>query len=265
MIPIMKDHKYFHNNNLKEDNPMKKLSKRIISICTLCLLLAVELGATALAAGGTGPYRRVSSNAGTKSQPYTYMETTVTLPSKSNIKENGKDTAYVYIGGSGNGTEIDAGLQHSPTYDNWAPIINCNSVYSHPSDTDRFKGGQTVKMVFYVSADNKVVLQVSGTTDKGQYKTITTYCNTATGWKANGIGNTMKRVTSIGQSPENLSSGSYILGVKWANSYIGTTSSKHQWLANDTLASGSICYPNKTKVTVNYVNAGEETVSIDLR
>lgn len=242
---------------------MKKLSKNLIF--PLCLLLVLQLETTALAAGGTGPYRRVTSKTGTSSQPYTYVETNVTLPSASDVyeKTGTNDTAYVYLGGSGNGTEIDAGLQHSPTYDNWSPIILCKGVVNHPSDTTRFKGGQTVKLVFYVSADSKLVLKVSGTSVNGTYQTITTYCNNATGWKVNGVGNVMKRVTSIGQKPENLSSGSYIKNVKWSNSYIGTSSSKHQWLANDT--AGYVTYPNKTKVAVSYVNAGSETVSIDLR
>lgn len=244
---------------------MKKLTKNIIFTLTLCLILIADLGATAFAAGGTGPYRRVLSKAGTYSQPYSYMETSVYLPTSSNVyeKKGTNDTAYIYIGGSGNGTEIDAGLQHSPTYGNWAPFINCKRVYSHPTDTDRFKAGQTVKMVFYVSSDNHVVLEVTGITDKGQTKTIKTYCNNATGWKANGVGNKMKRITSIGQSPESLSNGSYIKNVRWSNSYIGTRTSKHKWLANDT--SDYVCYPNKTKVNVSYTDAGTETVSINLK
>ncbi len=244
---------------------MKKLGKSIIFVTSLCLLLIFELGATAFAASQTGPYRRVTSKTGTSSQPYSYVESSVTLPTKSNIYEatGTNDTAYVYLGGSGNGTEIDAGLQHSPTYDNWAPIILCGGVTYHPADTERFKGGQTVKLVFYVSSDNNVVLKVTGTTVSGTYKTITTYCSKATGWKANGVGNTMKRVTSIGQKPQNLSSGSYMKNVAWNNSYIGTVSSKHKWLANDT--AGYITYPNSTKVSVNYTNAGVETVSINLK
>lgn len=244
---------------------MKKLTKNLIFIASLCLLLILESNLTALAAGGTGPYRRVTSKAGTTSQPYTYVESCVILPTASNVyeKKGTNDTAYVYLGGSGNGNEIDAGLQHSPTYDNWSPIILCKGTVYHPADTERFKGGQTVKLVFYVRANGKVVLKVSGTTVSGTYKTITTYCDNATGWKVNGVGNVMKRVTSIGQKPENLNSGSYLKNISWSNSYIGTSSSKHRWLANDT--NSYITYPNKTKVSVNYINAGTETVSIDLR
>lgn len=117
-------------------------------------------------------------------------------------------------------------------------------------------------MVFFVSANNSVTLKVTGKVTSGAKKTLIVNCGAATGWKSNGIGNSFKRVTSIGQKPENLSNKSFIKGVKWSNSYIGTISNKHKWSASDTLK--YISYPNNKKVSVKYVNAGEETDTIDL-
>lgn len=209
---------------------MNKIIKKISMVLAGACVVVSLFGASA----GTGPYRRVSSKVGTSSTPYTYVESKVTLPVAANVKEASgtNDTAYVYIGGSGNGTEIDAGLQHSPTYNNWAPIILCKGVVYHPTDKDRFVAGQNVTMAFYVSGDNKVTLKVTG------------------------------KVTT-GQAPQNLNNKSYIKNIRWYNSYIGTISKKHKWLAGDTLK--YISYPsNSKKVTVNYVNAGEEVDTIDL-
>ncbi len=242
---------------------MNKIIKKISMVLAGACVVVSLFGASASA--GTGPYRRVSSKVGTSSTPYTYVESKVTLPVAANVKEASgtNDTAYVYIGGSGNGTEIDAGLQHSPTYNNWAPIILCKGVVYHPTDKDRFVAGQNVTMAFYVSGDNKVTLKVTGKVTTGQTKTIVINCNNATGWKANGVGNSFKRVTSIGQAPQNLNNKSYIKNIRWYDSYIGTISKKHKWLAGDTLK--YISYPsNSKKVTVNYVNAGEEVDTIDL-
>ncbi len=241
--------------------------KKIIRFITLIVIISI-IGSVAYAAEGTGPYRRVLSKAGTTSTPYSWMKTSVTLPSSNNVKEvQINDTAYAYIGGvSSTGVQVDAGLQHSPTYGNWAPIIYCNGKSFNTPSSERFDAGQTVTMEFYVVSDNNVRLSATGKV-AGVTKTLSVDCNNATGFKKNGVGNQLKRATTIGQKPENLSSGSYVYGVRWFNSYIGTSSStNHQWLAADMPSSGGYTsYPNSTKVSVSFVNAGEETVTIDLR
>jgi len=240
------------------------LKKLVLLVATACL--AVSLLTTSAYASSTGPYRRVNSKIGTSIEPYTYEEIKVTLPSSSNIKEQTgtNDCGYIYLGGTGpTGVEIDAGLQHSPTYNNWAPIIRCNGSVFYTPSLERFKASQTVTMVFYVADYNKVVLKVTGTVDSGAIKTLVVTCTNATGWSKTGIGNRFKRVTSIGQQPQNLYNSSYIKGIHWYDAYIGTVSSHHAWLAADT--SGYISYPaNSPKVSVFYKNAGEETDTIDL-
>lgn len=77
-----------------------------------------------------------------------------------------------------------------------------------------------------------------------------------------GIGNEIKRITAIASNdPQPYNTGSYLKNVRWYNSKIGTSStSNHQWLGADT--AGYCTYPNSTQVSSNFVNAGEETVSI---
>jgi hypothetical protein len=208
----------------------------------------------------TGPYRRVYSNAS-----YSWLSTYVHLPgTTAEIKEysvNGSgDTAYVYSGGWGaNGDVVDAGFQHSPTYDNWSAIITVNG--SPLSYTPRFLSNQDVNLKFYVPSNGQVALSVTGYDVSGT-KTTLTQVRAAAGFSSSG-GNTLKRVTSIGQSVQGMYTGSYVKNVHWYSSYIGTSStSNHVWLAADT---GGYCsYPDSTKVQVNYVNAGEETDNIIL-
>ena len=73
---------------------------------------------------------------------------------------------------------------------------------------------------------------------------------------------TLKRMTSIAQDTQNLSDGSYIDGVDWSNSTIGTSAATAvPWLAAET--GGYQSYTSNV-VSVNYVNAGSETDSISL-
>ncbi|MFY0573526.1 hypothetical protein ACN28S_03405 [Cystobacter fuscus] len=208
----------------------------------------------------TGPYRRVYSNAS-----YSWLSTYVHLPgTTAEIKEynvNGSgDTAYVYSGGWGaNGDVVDAGFQHSPTYDNWSAIITVNG--NPLSYSPRFLSNQDVNLKFYVPSNGQVALSVTGYDTTGT-KTTLTQVRAAAGFSSSG-GNILKRVTSIGQSVQGMYTGSYVKNVHWYNSYIGTSStSNHAWLAADT---GGYCsYPDSTKVQVNFVNAGEETDNIVL-
>lgn len=158
-------------------------------------------------------------------------------------------------------TEVDAGFQYGKTNEDWA-FFNRPSGQEYKSGA-RYKSGQTVTLKFYVPSNGKVVVSTTGVR-MGESSTSTqTLVADAPGWNENGSGNILKRITSIGQLSNDFNSGSFVKNVKWSNSKIGTTSSDAgQWLAAQT---GGYCsYPNSDIVNVNYVNAGEETVSITI-
>jgi hypothetical protein len=214
--------------------------------------------------GTTGPFRRVTSLAN-----YSWESSYVYLPKKPNIQDHNTkgttdyngDTGYAYMGGLGvSGGSVDAGLMHSTLYDNWAMMI---SVDNDPLGyTQRFQSGQNVNIKFNVPSNNNVSLTVSGIDYTTKKNTTVTFTRAAKGFTLNGA-NILKRLTTIGQDPENLNSGSYMHGVHWYNSLIGNSStSYHTWAAADTY--GSPCTHTTAVVSVNYVNAGEETVDIDL-
>lgn len=209
--------------------------------------------------GTKGPYRRAYSNPG-----YAYYEGNVYLPSASEVNDQsqpgGNDTAYIYTGGR-NVTEVDAGFQYGKTNEDWA-FFNRPFGQEHKSGA-RYRPGQTVTLKFYVSSDGKVTVSTTGIRMGETSPSTQTLVADAPGWKSNGSGNVLKRITSIGQSSNNFNSGSYVKNVKWSNSKIGTTSSNaQQWLAAQT---GGYCsFPNSNIVNVNFVNAGEETVSINI-
>ncbi|MGD6845217.1 hypothetical protein ACQCVH_22195 [Bacillus infantis] len=237
---------------------MKKLVS-FLSILTL-LLVIIPLESNAAGETTTGPYRKVASNAG-----YSWMSTYVYLPGGSNIKYgNSTDTAYAYVGGSHGGTEVDAGFQHSPTYDNWSPFVGVNGSRPESGKTDvRFKSNQEVFMKFYVASDNKVALQVTGIDTKGVKRTITLEAD-ASGWTKSGSGNELKRVTSIAQTggSTNFQTGSYIKNVRWFDARIGTSSTNNSaWSGTHTKEFITF---QKPYVSVSYVNQSEETVSINL-
>ncbi len=185
----------------------------------------------------TGPYRRVTSLAN-----YSWESAYAHLPGGSEISDHNDtsapgyngDTGYVYMGGWGqNSGSVDAGLMHSTRYDNWAPLFNIagSGVYTY---TDRFASNQDVNIKFKIPSDNNISLTVSGIPYGGGTTTTLTYVHAATGFVYNGT-NILKRITSIGQSSQNLSSGSWIHNVHWYNSLIGISSTNnHTWLAADT-------------------------------
>ncbi|OXT14907.1 hypothetical protein B9K06_23760 [Bacillus sp. OG2] len=236
---------------------MKKLIS-FLSILTL-LLVMVPLDSISAAESATGPYRKVAAKPG-----YSWMSTYVYLPGGSDIKYgNSTDTGYAYVGGSHGGTEVDAGFQHSPTYDNWSPFVGVNGSRPESGKTDvRFKSNQEVFMKFYVSSDNKVALQVTGIDTKGIKQTITLDA-TANGWTKSGSGNELKRVTSIAQTGgTNFQTGSYMKNVRWFDAKIGTSSTNNSnWSGTHT---AEFITFQKPYVSVSYVNQSEETVSINL-
>ncbi|WP_339240966.1 hypothetical protein MKX40_09295 [Paenibacillus sp. FSL R5-0517] len=210
--------------------------------------------------GGSGPYRRVFSNNG-----YNWLSTYVTIPGAPYVKGNvSTDVPYVYLGGWGsNGNGIDAGLQYSTAFDNWSPTTLANGAMV-PSTT-RYRSNQDIYMKFYVTNPNECTLAVSGITTTGEQLTTTIVRSGVSGWDKSGIGMRVKRMTTIGQKPENMNTGSSIKNVRWHDITVGYYSGSNliysSWGSGQTGGYHSV---PSDKVSVNYVSPGEETVSIQL-
>lgn len=201
-------------------------------------------GAGILAAGG--PYRRIKSITG-----YSWFSAYVHLAGgeEIEIKQSLGDTAYVYTGGTGStGVEVDAGLQYSQTYDNWAFYMKVGSGKPYTT-TPRFKANQDAFIKFYVPSDEKVTLSVTAYDTSNTKKTIS-YTMDATGFNQNGSDCRIKRCTTIAQTNQNFSSGSWYENAHWYSCKIGTGStSNHTWAKTDIYQTTS--YPDSTHVVVN--------------
>lgn len=246
----------------------------------------------------TGPFRRVATQAGANVLygRYSYASADIFAPGDGSVygktDNNGiqVETPYIYMGGqSSTGVEVDAGLQWSNVHTDWALFLRVGGALYNNNQV-RLNSPATVTLEHYVPADGTVVVRVAGGTVRtGSNRSLVA---AAGGWTRNGVGNTMKRITSIAQSSLNLTSGSYLLGVSWANAqlgrYSGTTqpipipdgqtvpvAEKHLWgyssggrdidpdNVNDVEGVG--CSMPTSKVSADVYLAYMEDVSIDLR
>jgi hypothetical protein len=215
---------------------------------------------------GTGPYRRVYSHSA-----FSYMSANVYLPGSSSISLHGGDTPYVYTGGWGlNGAgAVDAGFQYSPTFNDWSLFAAGEGVgrLDYGDRSTRFAANQTLSLTFaVVQAGANVDLVVTAVGVQVNTTNVLTESLTlvnVAGWSVGGQ-NTLKRMTSIAQNGDQFTDGSYMNGVIWSNSMIGTsTADAVPWLAAAT--GGYQSYPTTPGiVNVQYVNAGNETDSINL-
>ena len=257
----------------------------------------------------SGPYRRVYSHPG-----YSFQASRVYLPSDSSsgsigggnaeMKEEkaaGKgDTAFIYMGGwGGRGGAVDAGFQHGHAgggpQDDWAPFFLVQQPQGASAVTVsdeqqagggpwRILAGSQAELRFWVSQDADLTylnLYVAGTTSVDRTDgtlTLRAAVDASFGWSAAGGDNILKRMTTIGQKfgQEDLSTGSYLRGVRWADSRIGQDeASAHTWTPDDT--AGYCSYPDPKspegqrqdgqgpKWQVAYLDAANETDSIVLK
>lgn len=249
----------------------------------------------------SGPYRRVFSKQG-----YAFMSARVYLPSEDagEMKENKDaghgDTAFVYVGGwGGRGGGVDAGFQHGRAskdrVDDWAPfflvqqaagrsVITVSSERQAGGAAWRLAAGQEAFLKFWVTRDEhgtRLQLYVEGVTSQDGTPgslTLSAPIEDTFGWDPAGGRNIIKRMTTIGQKygEENLSSGSFLTGVRWSDARIGRTEAEAKpWAAADT---GGYCsFPDpkspegqrsdgsgKPKWSVAFVSAAEETDSVSL-
>jgi len=178
-----------------------------------------------------------------------------------------EDTGYVYTGGWGEhpNSTVDAGLQYGQRYNDWAPFIALHGG-RRPRDVvwnpGRLRAGQYALLQFYVPTDGYVALRVQGEWTDGSRGTQVGR-TMVTSWRADGLLNRLKRLTSIAQTRRNYRSGSYLLGVHWSRTALGRSlSALRPWDSSDTAEE---CDVPPGRVTVQRDSPGDEYVSIDLR
>jgi hypothetical protein len=226
----------------------------------------------------TGPYYRVYSPIPNDANVpgFSYAEAIVTLQTSTQIILNpdSNSTAFVYLGGWGGkstGGAADAGFMYNRVKQDWSPFI----AYRTPTGTKflassvRYKAGTKAKLCFSVPQDNTLSLHWEGTpvdnnsptSGSLEVKTFSGY-----GWRADGRGCVLKRVTSLGQKPEDLDSGETHAGVVWQEIKIGTNATNAQVWDDAALGGGRQSYPeNSQKVRCQPGDSqGSEIVDIRL-
>jgi len=221
----------------------------------------------------SGSFRRVLSWPG--SGPwwglyrYAAFSANVWLPDASlgQVRMASQDTGYIYTGGWGESPDstVDAGIQYSQRYGDWAPFIALHGG-RRPDDVvwnpGRLRAGQYALLQFYVPADGYVALRVQGEWIDGSWGSQVGR-TMVTSWRADGLLNRLKRVTSIAQLRRNYRSGSYLLGVHWFRTALGRSlDTLRPWDGFDTAEE---CNVPPDRVTVQRDSPGDEYVSIDLR
>lgn len=248
----------------------------------------------------SGPYRRVYSKPG-----FAYQSSQIYLPGADagevfEAKEAGHgDTAFVYAGGwGGKGGAVDAGFQHgrymNGPHDDWAPFflvqqpggpsaVTVSDQRQAGGQPWRLAAGQAATLTFWVSQNEDLTvlnLFIQGVTNvDGMPSTLTLSApvDISFGWDAAGGANILKRMTTIGQTTgnQNLATGSFLRGVNWQSSVIGTTEADAQpWKAEQTGGFCSFPAPDSPegvrgdglgpKWKVEFRDAGSETDSVDL-
>lgn len=251
----------------------------------------------------SGPYRRVYSKPGYSAQgARVYLPTDQRGEMQEEKAAGHGDTAFIYMGGwGGRGGAVDAGFQHGRygggQQDDWAPFFlvqqkGAASAVTVATDKQaggqpwRLLAGQQAELSFWVSAGEEsdltyLNMEAAGTLSIDGVPsrlTLRAPVDASFGWDPAGGDNILKRMTTIGQNynQENLASGSFMRGVVWQDSTIGTSpAGLRPWTADDT---GGYCsYPDPkqpegqradgqgSKWSVQYVDPANETDSVMLK
>lgn len=187
----------------------------------------------------SGPYRRLYTSANhfeTGTFPSSAMaeNSFVTMPpcGSARYKAGTRDAGYVYFGGWGSlGNSVDAGLQHVlpvSGQDSYQMFISLNQFFIQPAD-DIFHNntfphiacGATVTLHFETSttSDGYLALILTSQNFAIGYKDSLRQLS-PWGWSAVCTGCVLKRMVSIAQAPEDLTSGSAFGPVKWQASNV---------------------------------------------
>jgi hypothetical protein len=230
---------------------------------------------------GTGAYNRVVSNSDLGFQ---YMSASLYLPGNTggtNILTNSAfETAYIYIGGSGNALNVgqgavDAGFQYSQKFDNYTLFMTAEGVAGgqHNSPGARFDASQTIQVQFSVSPPTtsgggaNLTIAAQGLVNGVLTQESVTVQNDPN-WVVGGL-STLERVTALAQTQgtETFTDGSYIHGVQWSNVMIGKSSTNASlWTSNDTIADQSNPSPLVKPGVVNetVISPSNNIVTINL-
>lgn len=185
----------------------------------------------------TGPYYRVKTKPGLLStlpgsglSQFSYASANLNLPSGADVNINSTSNAYIMFGGWGRAstpsqsTPADVGLQYNTAYSGNPQADYSIFMVSVDKSTGMktFTTGQrykpnSLKMVFYVYADNILALRTEGTPEDSTKPIKVTTFLSAPGWKFSGQDNVVKRLTSI----TNYTSGQYLRNVEWSDMYLG--------------------------------------------
>jgi hypothetical protein len=226
---------------------------------------------------GSGPYREVVSTCNSRGdQSVVALQCNDTTFMTFPLYE----TAYTYLGGfSSYGYAVDAGLQYSQTYQNWALFIRVGT--SQVSFPTRLRCNQTASIHFEAASSTLLEATALGYSTTGHYQLFSLVFGVYgyEGWSEACNRCVSKRVTSIGQSPpynDDFFSGSYFGydffngtgSVAWSYSHVGFllangTHIFYPWTAQYT--GGYITYPfDPTRMYVYYIDPADETDGIDL-
>jgi hypothetical protein len=230
---------------------------------------------------GTGAYNRVVSNSDLGFQ---YMSASLYLPGNNNginIKTDPTfETAYIYIGGSGNSLAmgkgaVDAGFQYSQAKNNYTLFLTAEDVPGgqHNSTGTRFDAAQTIQIQFSVAPPStpgggaNLTIAAQGLVGGVLSQQSVTVQNDPD-WVVGGL-STLERVTALAQKSglETFTDGSYINGVQWSNVMIGTNASTASlWTSNDTIADQSNPSPLVKPGVVNetVISPSNNLVTINL-
>lgn len=99
------------------------------------------------------------------------------------------------------GKAVDAGLQYNPVKSgnpvaDYTPWVLVNGT-PYTGTIQRLKPANGIPMTFWVKQDNQVTLTITGNLESNNNQVTQTVIMAASGWKADGSGNVIKRFTSI--------------------------------------------------------------------
>lgn len=242
--------------------------------------------------GGQGAYRRMLTKeggqpSGPRGSPtrYGYISTLFNLEGSttSTIRINNpdKDVAFAFLGGNGtNGFAVDAGMQYSPVYRNWALFIRTQggAVRSQTDPAYRFAPNQQIAVEFFTvqnpstiqdvdadgDRDNLIAVVAKGQRDirggGGPWDRTFVLDVASGGWPRDGYdagnGINLKQTVSLAQAgTQTFTTGSYFRGTTITNTQVGASYASRRPLRSDDIA--KVCeYPAIPADVINTSSSG---------
>ena len=225
---------------------------------------------------GTGPYHRVYSTvpSSASSPGFSYESASVFLQDNTQIQTSDADasTAYLYMGGwgsTGKGGAVDAGFQYSSKFNNWAVFVLRDKGFRRErwAFPMRFAPHQTAFMSFSVPQDNQITITWTavpeGKSEPEAFE-VTLDADKTGGWRPDGKGCVLKRMTTIGQKPEQLDAPYWHQNAIWTDCKIGTNKEDAR-LWSETSLGGVENYPeNSPKVQSLSTSPDNDIATVDL-